>query len=828
MATKLDPATEKQQKIMYDAIPIYCTLWDENFNKIDCNDRAYLFYGMSSKAEYLARHQELSPEFQPDGKPSAEKAIEMIKVALEKGQHVFEWMHQTTGGEPLPSEVTFVRVNIDENRRGVVGYTRDLRKVKAAEAKAKNEEYQKLLMLDLMPLGCNLWDENIHLIDCNYEAAKMLGFKDKAEYIKRYDELSPELQPDGEPSKEKAARLTKEAVANGGCNYKWMHQTLDGEPVPAEKSLFSIDLGNEKIGFVGYIRDLREMNAAEAKAINEEYQKLLMLDLMPLGCNLWDENVQIINCNHEAAKMLGFTDKAKYLKHYHELSPEFQPDGEPSKQKAARLAKEAMTEGACDYEWMHRTLDGELVPTSKSVFSIDLGDGKTGLVGYTSDLREKRAAEAKIAAANERQKVMINHLSVGCLYLSKDFQAVDCNQEVLNIFGVPNKQEFLERFYEMIPEFQPDGRPSMPLAREYMDYVIANGRLDFEWLHIGPGGDPIPMEITLVRVADMAGVSLVAYQHDLREKKAAEAEIAAANERFRLMFDNSPLGCLYFTKEMHAIDCNDEVLYIFGITSKREFMDRFHEIFPDFQPDGRPSLPLAQEYVNYVLDNGRIVFEWLHQTLNGSPVPVEITLVKVKDAAGFNLVAYMRDLRELKEKTARLEEAQKMALSDPLTGINNRRSFLQKSKHEFRTQDGQSPIGIIMLDIDHFKRVNDTYGHEAGDEVLKAVSKRIGFALRETDLFARYGGEEFIVMVQHLELPELTKLAERVCEKVRDDAFSYAGQRIRVTISAGVAMRTGIGQTIEDVIKNADVALYRAKANGRDRVETMSADKLNV
>jgi len=167
-------------------------------------------------------------------------------------------------------------------------------------------------------------------------------------------------------------------------------------------------------------------------------------------------------------------------------------------------------------------------------------------------------------------------------------------------------------------------------------------------------------------------------------------------------------------------------------------------------------------------------------------------------------------------------------LSDPLTGINNRRSFLQKSKHEFRTQDGQSPIGIIMLDIDHFKRVNDTYGHEAGDEVLKAVSKRIGFALRETDLFARYGGEEFIVMVQHLELPELTKLAERVCEKVRDDAFSYAGQRIRVTISAGVAMRTGIGQTIEDVIKNADVALYRAKANGRDRVETMSADKLNV
>ncbi|MDR2561928.1 MAG: diguanylate cyclase [Holophagales bacterium] len=698
MAAEPYSAAEKQQKVMYDAIPIYCTLWDENFEKIDCNDRAYLFYGMSSKEEYLARHKELSPEFQPDGKASAEKATEMVKVAFEKGHNVFEWMHRTTDGEPLPSEVTFVRVDIDENRRGVVGYTRDLRKVKSAEAKAKNEEYQRLLMLDSMPMGCNLWDEYLQIIDCNYEAAKLLGF----------------------------------------------------------------------------------------------------------------------------------TDKTKYLQRYGELSPEFQPDGEPSKQKATRVAKEALTDGACDYEWMHRTLDGELVPTAKSLYAIHLGDGKLGLVGYTKDLREKRAAEAEIAAANERQKVMIDHLSVGCLYLSKDFEAVDCNQEVLNIFGIPRKQDFLERFHEMIPELQPDGRPSMPLAREYMDYVIANGRLDFEWLHIGPTGDPIPMEITLVRVSDMAGVSLVAYQHDLREKKAAEAEIAAANERFRLMFDNNPLGCLYFTKDMHAIDCNDEVLYIFGITNKREFLDRFLEIFPDFQPDGRPSLPLAKEYVDYVLANGRIVFEWLHQTLDGEPVPVEITMVKVKDAVGFNLVTYMRDLRELKEKTARLEEAQKLALSDPLTGINNRRSFLQKSKHEFMEQQDLSPIGIIMLDIDHFKRVNDTYGHEAGDEILKAVSKTIGSALRETDLFARYGGEEFIVMVQHLELPDLAKLAERVCEKVRSAIFSYVGQKISVTISAGVAMRTEIGETIEEVIKHADVALYRAKANGRDRVETISSDKQHV
>jgi diguanylate cyclase (GGDEF)-like protein len=316
--------------------------------------------------------------------------------------------------------------------------------------------------------------------------------------------------------------------------------------------------------------------------------------------------------------------------------------------------------------------------------------------------------------------------------------------------------------------------------------------------------------------------------HDLREKKAAKAQIDEANERLRVMFDNLPLGCVYLTKNLDAIDCNDETLYIFGIPNKQDFLNRFRELFPALQPDGRPSLSLAQEYVDYVIANGRMVFEWLHQTMSGDPIPMEITLVRVIGMADIHLVVYMHDLRELKDKTAMLDEAHKMAFSDPLTGISNRRSFLQKSKQEFRAQQGLSPIGIIMLDIDHFKRINDTYGHDAGDEALKVVSENIGSALRETDLFARYGGEEFIVMVQHLELPELTKLAERVCEKIRQIQFSYAGQKIPITISAGVAMRKEIGQTIEEVIKRADVALYMAKANGRDRVETLEVTPLKI
>jgi diguanylate cyclase (GGDEF)-like protein len=154
--------------------------------------------------------------------------------------------------------------------------------------------------------------------------------------------------------------------------------------------------------------------------------------------------------------------------------------------------------------------------------------------------------------------------------------------------------------------------------------------------------------------------------------------------------------------------------------------------------------------------------------------------------------------------------------------MHNRRYFLQKAKHEFMvSQQANSSIGIIMLDIDHFKRINDVYGHEAGDEALKAVSKTIESVLRETDLCARYGGEEFVVMVQRLGLTELTKLAERICAKIRRMHFSYVGQNVPMTVSAGVAVSDTAHQTVEELIKHADVALYRAKANGRDRVEAL-------
>ena len=126
----------------------------------------------------------------------------------------------------------------------------------------------------------------------------------------------------------------------------------------------------------------------------------------------------------------------------------------------------------------------------------------------------------------------------------------------------------------------------------------------------------------------------------------------------------------------------------------------------------------------------------------------------------------------------------------------------------------------MMMDLDYFKKVNDTYGHAAGDEILKSVSQTAQSALRNSDLLARYGGEEFIILVLESDKELAFKLAERIRSKIADSSFEFMGNTIKITVSLGVATKTDSSMTLEEVIQLADKALYKAKANGRYRVET--------
>ncbi len=173
---------------------------------------------------------------------------------------------------------------------------------------------------------------------------------------------------------------------------------------------------------------------------------------------------------------------------------------------------------------------------------------------------------------------------------------------------------------------------------------------------------------------------------------------------------------------------------------------------------------------------------------------------------------------------ASLDHSLEMAVTDPLTGLHNRRYISSRLRQALAgTNNGGAPVSVLIADIDHFKSINDLYGHEAGDHVLQGFAKRMQTALRALDLAARYGGEEFLVVMPGAGMAEAQIAAERLRASVADDPFILEdGTDIAVTVSIGLA-QAQVGETFESLLRRADVALYAAKHEGRNQVQAAEA-----
>ena len=162
---------------------------------------------------------------------------------------------------------------------------------------------------------------------------------------------------------------------------------------------------------------------------------------------------------------------------------------------------------------------------------------------------------------------------------------------------------------------------------------------------------------------------------------------------------------------------------------------------------------------------------------------------------------------------------------DGLTGLNNRRHFLVLANNEWaRFQRYKRPLALLMTDIDKFKSVNDTYGHDVGDEVIKGVAGVLQASKRTTDIVGRLGGEEFALVLPEATLESAVQAAERFRQLVANRVISAGDQRVPVTISLGVASADEQTTGIEEMLKQSDVALYEAKHTGRDRVCRFNRD----
>lgn len=166
-------------------------------------------------------------------------------------------------------------------------------------------------------------------------------------------------------------------------------------------------------------------------------------------------------------------------------------------------------------------------------------------------------------------------------------------------------------------------------------------------------------------------------------------------------------------------------------------------------------------------------------------------------------------------------ELERLAATDYLTGIANHRSFFEAGEREIqRARRYGHPLAVLMIDLDHFKKVNDTHGHAAGDRVLAAMTAAIRKLLRDLDVFGRLGGEEFAILLPETDLAGGRATAERLRAAIAETAIDAENVSLKVTISIGVSLLSPDDQVLDAVLKRADDAMYEAKRSGRNRVET--------
>lgn len=177
---------------------------------------------------------------------------------------------------------------------------------------------------------------------------------------------------------------------------------------------------------------------------------------------------------------------------------------------------------------------------------------------------------------------------------------------------------------------------------------------------------------------------------------------------------------------------------------------------------------------------------------------------------------------ELEQQVERLQKQldveRRLAQIDPLTGIANRRAFAARLKSEIARSDRNgSPLSLVVWDIDHFKKINDNYGHPFGDDVIRCVAQVIDAHLRESDFCARYGGEEFVALLPDCDAEGARTLAEKISHAIQQSGCCLSVVGLKLTVSCGIASLHGPDRD-ETLFKRADDALYRAKVSGRNRV----------
>ncbi len=428
----------------------------------------------------------------------------------------------------------------------------------------------------------------------------------------------------------------------------------------------------------------------------------------------------------------------------------------------------------------------------------------------THEIKQRKIAEVGLRSSEEKYRLLFEE-SEDPMWVFYNNMFMLANEAAADTLGYSSAEELEEIHPSKIsPSFQPDGEPSFDKANRMIRTAYELGYYRFEWEHLRKNGEIIPVEISLTRIPFQDHDALYCVWRDITERKQAETLLKEREVLYRSLIETTDTGYLILDASSRVLDANDEYIRISG-------HQRLDDILKRSVIEWTAEYDLErQEYeIKKCLELGFVrdlQVDYIHP--NGTILPIDANAKMVKKGDERQILVLCRDITE-----RRLQEEQilRQAHYDALTELPNRFLSMDRLSQMLNEANrNKERVAVLFLDLDDFKKINDSLGHDAGDKLLKEAALRLRDGIRGGDTVGRLGGDEFIVLLGGIDdAADVCSVAETLLSKFMD-AFRIDGRELILTASIGISIYPDDGNTPSELLRNSDSAMYHSKEQGRN------------
>ena len=538
----------------------------------------------------------------------------------------------------------------------------------------------------------------------------------------------------------------------------------------------------------GTVQDITARKQAEEKWLLTQF----VSDHAPESIFWIDEQARIVYANEAASRERGYSKEELLTMSISDINPEL-PAGIWSDHW-----RKSRQKGYLTFESRHRRKDGSIFPVEVSANFVRF-EGKEIIVAYVRNIAERKRTEEHLLIS----QFISDHAPDNIMWVDEQARIVYVNEATCRNYGYAKKELLAKSIFDIDPGSSPEMWP------KHWEQLQQRGSFIFETTHSHKNGIVFPIEVSTKSVTFEGRDLVVAFIRDVTERKQAEKKLLIT----QFVSDQAPDYIIWVDESARIVYANAAACREYGYTAEEMLELHVPDINPASTFDNWPNQwrRLQQE--------GHLHFETIHRRRDGSIFPIEVT-ANVVNFEGKELnIAFMKNITDRK---AADEEIQRLAFYDPLTNMPNRRLLMDRLQHAMATSLRSGlKSALLFIDLDHFKTLNDTLGHDIGDLLLKQVAQRLSSCVREGDTVARLGGDEFMLIMEGLSerLVDAASQTELIGKKILSNLgkpYRLAGHLYRSTPSIGATVFDEKQTSMEELMKQADIAMYQAKKSGRN------------